>query len=166
MAGGHGGHGGGGAALFSPFGGGPRETASGPGGFALAPEDLEEMGLDPNDPEVQSLIEGLSGLVGADDERQMIGHDAALAEQMRGAAMPEMRQVGRVAVAANPLEFLGAAGMRWQGAQKADDAMARSQGLLDKERSTTGSLLQRYLRQRKPAVEASDPVDPFAPEEI
>lgn len=129
------------------------------GGFT--PEDLAELGLDPNDPQAQALIEALSGLVGAGDEREMIGMDAARGGAMAATPMPEMRQMGRVAVAANPLEFLGAAGMKWAGAQKTNDAMARSQGLLDKERGAFSELLRKYLR-RGPAVESADPVDPFS----
>ena len=62
-------------------------------------------------------------------QRDVADEQLATAQALRNTSGPEGRQAGRVFVAANPLEHIGAAYKQRQGAQQYDEALARKKEL-------------------------------------
>ena len=89
----------------------------------LSPEDLE-------------ILFG-TGTYG--EEAGLLNDRAALAQQLRNTPAPGMRQVGRVAVAANPLEMLAAGLQQYQGHKQLGGIMDERKALI--ERLRKGNML-------------------------
>jgi hypothetical protein len=101
-------------------------------------------GMDP------ALLEQLISLGALDGEQGMAAMDMARGDRMAQTPMPEGRNAGRTFVAANPLEFVGAAGMRMKGDRERDAAMVESHGILGKQtagRKAFAELLAGGLRK-------------------
>lgn len=83
----------------------------------------------------QVMLEHLLEMGALTPEQQAIERQRKMAEQLRaGGAMPEMRQAGRVSVAAHPLEALNAGLSGALGAYQGGLADRRA-GALDKART-------------------------------
>ena len=74
---------------------------------------------------------------GVEDERQkLLAKQLAAAQALRGTAMPRGRDTGKMYVAANPMEMLGATIDRTTGRQREADLMGQQQALVEgKEQS-------------------------------
>lgn len=110
--------------------------APAPAPAPMAPPPVQAGGVDPyaeafqqqQDREDQ-LAEASMGLVGLDDDKQVLGQELGYADEDVNTAMPEGRQVGRVFVNANPLEFIGAAAKQIRGRKERDEVLGKIKGV-------------------------------------
>lgn len=88
----------------------------------------------------QALMRTLLGNYGNELELSEAQNQLAQAQALRNTAMPESRQAGRVVVAANPLEFIGAGLKQYAGAKQEKAAREQAAAL----RKTIGENVGRY----------------------
>ena len=98
---------------------------------------MQSLGLTEED--MAALFE--SGVFG--ERAGMLGDQMGMANQMRNTPTPEMRQAGRVQVAANPLEMLSSGLSRIAGQKQMGDLMDQRGSLIDmlKKGNQTGGLI-------------------------
>lgn len=101
-------------------------------------------------PEDYQLLLQLGGQNQLDEQQiQMMLQQA---EQLRAqGAAPEMRGNGRVQVAPNPLEYLGAAANQYAAGQTRKGAMGMQKGVADRTTQQNQMIMQALLRQQPPA---------------
>jgi hypothetical protein len=87
--------------------------------------------------QLQQLIE--LGII--PDQQNALSEQAAQANAIRNRAGPEMRGNGRVMVAANPLEFLADAGMKYKAGKDLKEIDTKRETLLDKQVMARKALL-------------------------
>ena len=102
----------------------------------------------------QMMLQYLMEMGALQPEAEEVQRQRALVQQLRqGGQMPGMRQVGRVAVAANPLEFLNSVGntglaeFRNQSANQAADAYGQ------RRRDVLQSLRTRMMPSGNPSFQ-------------
>ena len=98
---------------------------------------MQALGLTEED--LAALFEsGVSG-----ERMGMLGDQMGMADQLRNTAAPEMRQAGRVQVASNPLEMLGAGLSRIKGQKDMEGLMGERSSLIDALRkgNRTGGMM-------------------------
>lgn len=83
----------------------------------------------------KQMAAGSMELTGLDEERGLYDQDFQLADREAETALPGMRNVGRVSVAANPLEFIGAAAKQIRGRKDRDAARAGIEGVNKRAKS-------------------------------
>jgi hypothetical protein len=110
---------------------------------------MENFDLSQLPPEVLAKLIELST---KDDEMGLLNQQLGYAEMLRDTAMPEGRDAGRVYVAANPLEHLGAGIQRYRGMKDVKDLREKQQGVLGDQRSgrmTMADLLRGALGKKQ-----------------
>jgi hypothetical protein len=91
-------------------------------------------GLDP------AVLAALLGTYGEQLDLEGLSPQMAQAEALRGLAKPEMRDAGRVSVAASPLEFVGRGIQQYAGERD----RKRLQSDMDKLRESIGGKVATY----------------------
>lgn len=149
------------AALYEPVDGpnpptGSAVSVSGSGAFATPPQPIPAhpqrvaptplQGQDPwnMSPEAATAI---GGLAGAPEELEALNKEAALADELRNTGMPEGRNAGRVFVAANPLEFVGAGVKQYRGWKKTREVEKERDAILSRVRGQREKLLAEAIRR-------------------
>ena len=96
----------------------------------------------------------------ADEQQiQMMLEQAQQLRQQAGA--PEMRGNGRIMVAPNPLEYLGAAANNYSAGQTRQQAMDMQKGMAGRQNEQNQMIMQALLRQRQ--MQNPEPVANGAP---
>ena len=98
-----------------------------------------------------------------DEANSLYGEEAARADAMRNAPAPGMRQVGRVAVAAHPLEMLATGLQRAKGAKDYNAAMSERRALIDALRGgnrAAGVVGARSMLSSSQPTRATAPPEP------
>jgi hypothetical protein len=104
----------------------------------------------------QMMLEYLLGLGELQPQQDEMAHQRERVGQLRGmGAMPGMRQAGRVSVAANPLEFLGAVGAQGAATLGDKDLMAQQAKYGGDRRALLAGLRNKMM----PGMPGAQPMD-------
>lgn len=98
------------------------------------------------------LAQASMGLAGMDDDRALIGDELGMANKDMDTAMPDGRDLGRVYVAANPLEFVGAAAKQIRGRKDREKALGKLEGLNTKRKTLLGAAIDSLRSRGRPKV--------------
>ncbi len=101
----------------------------------------------------QMMLDYLMEMGALQPEQEAIMRQREMANQLRqGAQMPGMRQTGRVAVAANPLEFLSSVGSGYGAIKQDQQADAAAKAYKDKRMGALEGLRGRMSPQRQTGI--------------
>jgi hypothetical protein len=110
----------------------------------------------------QMMLEYLMQMGALQPEQEAISRQRVMADQLRqGGQMPGMRQAGRVAVAANPLEFLSAVGSNYGALQKDKKADTMQEAYKGKRMAALGDLRTRMGQMPKAPIVPPAGDDPY-----
>lgn len=98
------------------------------------------------------LAQASMGLVGMDDDRALIGDELGVANEDMDTAMPEGRDLGRVYVAANPLEFIGAAAKQIRGRNAREKALRKLGKINESRKGLIGGVIDALRSRGRPKV--------------
>jgi hypothetical protein len=117
---------------------------------------LAELGLTMED------LDAISQAGTYDESAGVLGQQMQQANALRGTPMPEGRRAGGTFVASNPLEMIGAVGMRMKGGRDARGVEEQQRALIEQLRGGLKSGAMLGARERMGAPQAPTPPGPWA----